>query len=111
MPTTLWHGKYNDIATPGCYHVLMHTQGMKNVVKAVRKVGQGKVWFGQLRDKRKNLFLILICRINIYYIYAERSNLYYSMKNCGGIPDKLRETILNLIQHYQASSIGGKVFN
>ena len=39
---------------------LMHTQGTKNVVKAVRKVGQGrvkgKVWFGQLRDKRKNLF-------------------------------------------------------
>ena len=34
------------------------------MVKAVRKVGQGrvkdegKVWFGQLRDKRKNLFVI-----------------------------------------------------
>ena len=42
----------------------MHTQGTKNVVKSVRKVGQGKVkdegkvWFGQLRDKRKNLFVI-----------------------------------------------------
>ena len=89
----------------------MHTQGTKNVVKAVRKVGQGKVkeegkvWFGQLRDKHKNLFVILICRINIYYIYAERSSnvhLYYSMKNCGSSPDKLRKTILNLIQHYQA---------
>ena len=41
-----WHGKYKDIATPGYYHVLMHTQGTKNVVKIVRKVGEGKgvVW-------------------------------------------------------------------
>ena len=58
----------------------VHTQGTKNVVKSVRKVGQGKVkderkvWFGQLRDKRKNLFVILICRLNIYYIYAECSS-------------------------------------
>ena len=88
------------------------------MVKAVRKVGkgkvkeEGKVWFGQLRDKRKNLFVILICRI-IYYIYAERSSqihLYYCMKNCGRSPDKLREIILNLVQHYQASLTGKKIF-
>ena len=54
-----------DIATPGCYHALIRSSAYtKNVVKAVRKVGQGevkdegKVWFGQLRDKRKNLFVI-----------------------------------------------------
>ena len=55
---------------------------------------------------------ILICRINIYYIYVERSSkvhLYYCMKNCGRSPDKLRETILNLIQHYQASLTGKKI--
>ena len=85
--------------------------------KAVRKVGQGevkdegKVWFGQLRNKSR---IYCLCRINIYYIYAERSSkvhLYYCMKNCGQSPDKLRDTILNLIQHYRASLTGKKVFN
>ena len=65
-----------------------------------------------LDDKRKNLFNIL-CRINICYVFAERSSKvhhYYCMKNCGRSPDKLRETILNLIQHYQASLTGEKIF-
>ena len=52
-----WHSKNMDIATPGYYHALIQSSAYtKNVVKAVRKVGQGKVkdegkvWFGQLRD-------------------------------------------------------------
>ena len=53
-----WHGKYKDIATPGCYHALIRLSAYtrNDVVKAMRKVGQGevkdegKVWFGQLRD-------------------------------------------------------------
>ena len=61
----IWHGKYKDIATPGCYHTLIRSSAYtrNDVVKAVRKVGQGKVkdegkvWFGQVRDKSKNLLL------------------------------------------------------
>ena len=43
------------------------------MVKAVGKVGQGKVkdegkvWCGQLRDKRKDLFVMLICRITFMH--------------------------------------------
>ena len=40
-----WHGKNKDIATPGCYHALIQSSAYtrNDVVKAVRKVGQGKV--------------------------------------------------------------------
>ena len=66
---------YRYMTTSRCYvscFVLvefMHVQGTKNVVKAVRKVGQGRVkdegktWFPQLRDKRKHLLIIQIVEI------------------------------------------------
>ena len=47
----------------------MYAQGTKNVVKAVRKVGQarvkdeGKTWFPQLWDKRKHSQIIQIVEI------------------------------------------------
>ena len=73
---------------------------MKNVVKAVRKDGQGKVkdegrvWFTRLREKR-TLFWLL-CVILIFVLCSEHSSkvhLYYCMKNYGGSPEQLRESI------------------
>ena len=89
----------------------MHTIGMKNVVKKVKKVAggkmkdDGKVWFKELRDKRM-LFLYKPFEISIIFSFylLERStkvHLYYSMKNCGGSPDRLREMILKIVKQYQ----------
>ena len=55
-----WHGKYKDIATLGYYHALIRSyENTRN-----KECGEGceegwsgqveEVWFGQLRDKRKN---------------------------------------------------------
>ena len=63
---------------------------------------EGKVWFTQLRDKR-TLFGLL-CVVLIFVLCSERSSkvhLYYCMKNCGGSPELLRESILNICEHYQ----------
>ena len=77
-------------------------------MKAVKKVGQGKVkdegkvWFTQLWDKR-TLFGLL-CVVLIFVLGSERSSkvhLYYCMKNCGGSPEQLRECIMNICEHYQ----------
>jgi hypothetical protein len=45
----------------------------------------GKTWFPELSDKRK----------------STKVHLYYCMKNCAKSPDKLRASIMNIVDHYK----------
>ena len=59
---------------------------MKNVVKAVRKVGQGKVKDEAKCGDKCTLFWLL-CVVFIFVLCSECSSkvhLYYCMKNYGG---------------------------
>ncbi|KAL5494100.1 hypothetical protein EMCRGX_G015373 [Ephydatia muelleri] len=63
----------------------------KNVSKQLRHICAGTVrtrdrtWFTELSDKARCI----------------KVHLYWSMRNCGGNPDRLRAIIMNISQHFQ----------
>ena len=85
--------------------------GTKNVAKSMKEIAcgktEGKSWFVELSDKF-NVSLQLTCesQTQLLYMYLGKSTkvyLYYYMKNCTQSPTKLRESILNIVNHYQVS--------
>lgn len=78
-------------------------KGMKKIAHG-RVREEGKVWFGELADKRTFVSFLYCEHFKKHIVSTERStkvHLYYCMKNCGGSASKLQASILNIVQHYQ----------
>ena len=85
--------------------------GTKNVAKQMKKVSTGtkknvgKTWFAELSDKR--MFLINMTPLIILLLHllgkSTKVHLYYCMKNCAQSASHLRNSTLNIVQHYQVS--------
>ena len=87
--------------------------GTKNVAKSMKiscgtKKTKENSWFVELSDKCKcSVYLLVSYSIDIHvHVHLGKStkvHLYYCMKNCAQSPMKLRENILNIVEHYHVS--------
>jgi hypothetical protein len=67
--------------------------GTTNVAKKMKAIAigatrsSGKTWFPELSDKRR----------------STKTHLYYCIRSCQRSPEKLRASILNIVDHYKVN--------
>ena len=86
--------------------------GTKNVAKEIKKITMGPnksdgiKWWRELAYKRwctNNVMYMYVCnnKINVNAGRSTKTHLYWSMRNCNGLPEDLLQKVLNISKHYQ----------
>ena len=74
---------------------------MKAIATGAKK-WEGVKWFQELSDKRAHYKHYVATLMNNKFLgKSTKTHMYWSMKNCGNDPKKLRASIMNIVQHYR----------